>query len=224
MIYRKHFSEYPVFKLSPKVHHLNINLLRRRKSMSKIFGLLSFFLLIACCASASNAQNTKLNLKEVNNLKEVRNVYIDKWASNVRDGDFVESSCKLYQEEQMRSHCQMTREEVRSQRTAFFDGLSYIFQDYGFNLVSDFEKADAVMTMRVSVQKNCGGLIFSDFWKNRAVGFYVETIEANLKTFGGKPLWKATSPGRNSYRDGTNWIAENLRMSRNKPLKSKKAD
>lgn len=192
--------------------------------MSKIFGLVLFVLLLVCCASSINAQNVNLELKEVNNLKEVRNVYIDKWASNVRDGDFVESSCKSYQEDQRRSHCQMSPAEMTAQRKLFFNGLSYIFQDFGFQIVSDFKEADAVMTMRVSVQKNCGGLIFSDFWKGRAAGFYIESIEATLKTFGGKRLWSATSPGRNSYRESTTWIADNLRTSKNKPPKIKKAD
>lgn len=192
--------------------------------MSKIFVFALFFLLILSHASVLNAQNSTRKHKEVGDFKEVRNIFIDQMASNMRDGDFVESSCKVYQENQMRSHCQMTRAEVQNQRNAFFNGLSYIFEDYGFRIVSDFEKADAVMTMRVSVQKNCGGLIFSDFWKNRAVGYYIESIEANLKSFGGKSLWKATSPGRNSYRDGTNWLADNLRNFKNKPPKQKKAD
>lgn len=192
--------------------------------MSKIFVFVLFFLLIMSHASVLNAQNSTRKYKEVSDLKEVRNIFIDQMASNMQEGGFVESSCKTYREEQTRSRCQMTGAEVKTQRNAFFNGLSYIFEDYGFQIVSDFEKADAVMTMRVSVQKNCGGLTFSDFWKNRAAGFYVESIEANLKSFGGKRLWTATSPGRNSYRDGTNWLADNLRASRNKPPKQKKAD
>lgn len=190
--------------------------------MSKIFGL-SLVFLLACGAYTSSAQNTNLKLKEVSNLKEVRNIYVDKWASNMRDGDFIESSCKSYLEDRRRSNCQMSPAEMRIQRSTFFEGLSYIFQDFGFQIVSDFKEADAVMTMRVSVQKNCGGLIFSDFWKGRAAGFYVESIEADLKTFGGKRLWTTTSPGRNSYRDSTAWVAENLRSSKNKPVKVKKA-